>query len=87
MCLSARERALPFDWSRTIGLTEHMYGGRRGRAIRDGGPLPSLLLLAAAQTLIAMIVFRILQVTDFVEHARNRRPHAASIRVGVKSTA
>jgi 1,2-diacylglycerol 3-alpha-glucosyltransferase len=86
MCRSARERAQPFDWSRTVRLTEEMYDQQR-RAARPSrrGTLAIPLLLAAAQALIAMIVFRILRLTAVVKRAGSRRP--MGIRVGVKSTA
>jgi 1,2-diacylglycerol 3-alpha-glucosyltransferase len=86
MCRSARERAQPFDWSRAVRLTEGMYERGAGRATRRG-TLAIPLLLAAAQMLIAMMVFRILQLIAFIERMQGSRLRAATLRVGAKSTA
>jgi 1,2-diacylglycerol 3-alpha-glucosyltransferase len=86
MCRSARERARPFDWSRAMRLTEAMYERGADRPIRHG-TLAIPLLLASAQMLIAMIVFRILQLVAFVERMQAGRLRVATVRVGAKSTA
>ena len=68
LCRNARERVRSFDWSRAIDLTEGAYDRtlRRDPHARRG-TLAIPLLLATAQMLIAMIVFRILQLTAAVE--------------------
>jgi 1,2-diacylglycerol 3-alpha-glucosyltransferase len=83
MCGNARERVRPYDWANAIGMTERMYG----RALRSGaakrrGTLAVPLLLAAAQMLISMIFFRILQLIGFVERIpRRQRIRTAAVRL------
>ncbi|MGA2640621.1 MAG: glycosyltransferase [Spirochaetia bacterium] len=80
MCRNARERVRPYDWANAIRLTEQMYE----RSLRKGlparrGTLAIPLLLAAAQMLIAMILFRVLQLTALAERLQSRRRmHAAA---------
>jgi glycosyltransferase involved in cell wall biosynthesis len=75
---NARERVRPYDWANTMRLTEEMYGRavHRGVPVRRG-TLAIPLLLAAAQMLIAMIVFRILQLVSFAERLDFGRGAAA----------
>jgi glycosyltransferase involved in cell wall biosynthesis len=85
MCQNARERVRPYDWSNAMRLTEQMYERtlRRGLPARRG-TLAIPLLLATAQMLIAMIIFRILQIIAFVERMQARRRLRASA-VGVQA--
>jgi 1,2-diacylglycerol 3-alpha-glucosyltransferase len=74
MCEQARERVRPFDWSCAIRKTEEMYEKalrRRGPSRRGTIAIP--LFLAGGQTLISMIIFRILQLTSFAERLQGRR--------------
>lgn len=87
MCSSARERVQPFDWSRAVKLTEGMYESRRGAEGSRRGTLAIPLLLAAAQMLIAMIVFRILQLIVFVERIQGGRVRAGAARAEAQTPA
>ena len=88
MCRRARERVQPFDWSHAMKLTEGMYESRRGGGLAARrGTLAIPLLLAAAQMLIAMIVFRIMQLIAFVEGIQDGRLRARAARAGGKAPA
>ena len=81
LCRGARERVRPFDWANAIGLTERVYTRtlRRGLPARRG-TLAIPLLLAGAQMLIAMMVFRILQLSAAVERLQAvQRLRAAAV--------
>jgi 1,2-diacylglycerol 3-alpha-glucosyltransferase len=81
LCRNARERVRPYDWANAIGLTERVYARmlQKGRPTRRG-TLAIPLLLAAAQMLITMIVFRILQLTAAVERLQGvQRLRAAAV--------
>ena len=83
MCRNARERVRPYDWANAVRLTEQMYERslRRGLPARRG-TLAIPLLIAAAQMLIAMIIFRILQLIAFAGRLQGRRrPRAAPVGV------
>ncbi|MGO9310664.1 MAG: glycosyltransferase [Spirochaetia bacterium] len=74
MCRNARERVRPYDWANATRMTEQMYGQAldSGRPARRG-TLAIPLLLAAGQMLIAMIVFRILQLTVLAARVPGKR--------------
>ena len=81
LCRNARERVRSFDWANAIGLTERVYARtlQRGLPARRG-TLAIPLLLAVAQMLIAMIVFRILRLTAAFERLqRVHRLRAAAV--------
>ena len=82
MCRSAQERVRPFDWSRVMDEVDRMYqrAAQRTRPVRRG-TLAIPLLLATAQALIAMIVFRILQIGATAERMQvRRRPRTVPVR-------
>ncbi len=74
LCRSARERALPYDWSRTLVKTEQLYARAPrpvGRVRRGTLFLP--LLLATSEMLISMALYRVVRFTEALSRIPARR--------------
>ena len=80
MCQDARQRAEPFDWSKTIEKIERVY--RRGMARRPvrRATLAIPLIMATGQMLIAMLMYVILQVMTLIERLQRARARRAAAR-------
>jgi 1,2-diacylglycerol 3-alpha-glucosyltransferase len=83
LCRNARERVRNYDWAHAVALTERMYERSLARGVPSRrGTLAIPVLLAAAQMLIAMIVFRVLQLTAPVARGAGKRAvRAAAVSV------
>ncbi|HUJ75875.1 MAG TPA: glycosyltransferase, partial [bacterium] len=81
MCDAARGRAARFDWSNAMDLTETMYrrAAGRKRPIRRG-TLAIPMLLAVAQVLISMLIYRTLQLIAFLGQLRPAAPQRRYVK-------
>jgi glycosyltransferase involved in cell wall biosynthesis len=78
LCRGAKERARPYDWSRTMDSTEELYArapGPRGTVRRGTIVLP--FLLATAQMFLSLVFYLIVKLNAVVERLQ---PAAARSR-------
>jgi 1,2-diacylglycerol 3-alpha-glucosyltransferase len=83
MCRDARKRVARYDWSNNLNLTEKMYAAAGPRGSRNPrGVLPLVLLSAAGQMMLAMLMYLILQILNILE----RLPQGREVHVTVRRT-